>query len=883
MKTRIVYLCMLLSLVLSGLAAQSFEEYKKQQEAAMKQFAEKQIEGLARLQKEYADYVAKRDQEWAAYLLKEWENYQAFTGKQMPQRPKPQTVPAYKPAPSTGETATAPTPIPVADSRGVKAVQPMPQMVEPIRKPAEAERNMRSASFKFYGRTLTIPYDVALSQCVFPAINQKSIGAFWESASAANYTPTVESLLQNKTDLNINDYGYLLIAQQFARSVYPGKDNLARLLTWFVMVRSGYGVRIAYQDADIALLLPALQEIYQLSFLNLSGINYYVYPKLNAGSYYTYDKDYQSTGRMIDFNINAPINFAGRKAYKNYVYQFEDKSYNIQVSYDPDLIEFYKDYPLVDLSVYFNAPVSVQAKESLAEALMPIVSTMDEQKAVNFILKFIHDAFPYKTDPEQFGREKFFFAEEMFYYPYSDCEDRSVLFTYLVRETLGLKVVGLEYSDHVAAAVSFTSPVFGDYLMYENTKFVVSDPTYINAPVGLSMPQYKTVSPVVRKVTNRTPEDLTLEKQWETVQSAGFYKGSIRKNGKQLSDGSTLLTGYFAQPSRLGNVSMSGNVNGHNCFVAKLNRTGQTVWAKTLSSTENAVGMSVETTPSGNVVVAGVFTGAIKIDGKSIASSQGKADLFIATYSPTGNLIWLNKGGLEVIPDSFSTAFSVTFNSAGVRQNLKHAQGQLDEQFQGLYVDENGGVFYSGITNNALALAGNEKSVAFASAAAVDVVELLRIETKKFIDNQTDKSMAALMAAIRLVRFMGVSLTGEKIKESINQNNPNFQKTSPNIYKNLSKINFVKNSKGVITIQTDGGGDISFDKVKISNNSTISISELQNGDYKVDVLSGIKVGKLVVWYGLNYIKMFAKKGDLLFDYASDNSQVTVNVQKDILN
>jgi hypothetical protein len=883
MKTHIVYSFMFLTLVFSGVYAQSFEEYKKQQEAAMQKFADEQKEGLSRLQKEYADYVEKRDQEWADYLKKEWENYQAFTGKEMPQRPKPTTVPVFKPAPAKEQVATVSSPIVIKQTQVIKKSQPIPQMVEPLRKPAMDEKNLRSTTFQFYGRTITIPYDAALSQCVFPAVNQPSIGAFWESASATNYTPSIEKLLQAKTDLNINDFGYLLIVEKFARSIYPSGNNLPRLLAWFVMVRSGYGVRIAYQENDVALLLPSLQEIYQLSFLNMSGVNYYVYPKLNAGSFYTYDKDYQSAGRMVDFNINSPVNFAGRKANKTFVFEFEGKSYQIPLSYDPDLIDFYKDYPLVDLSVYFNAPVSVQAKESLAEALIPIVSTMNEEKAVNFILKFIHTAFPYKTDPEQFGREKFFFAEELFYYPYSDCEDRSVLFSYLVRETIGLKVVGLEYSDHVSAAVSFTTPVSGDYLMFENNEYVVSDPTYINAPVGLSMPQYKTVSPVVRKVSNRTVEDLSLDKQWEQLQAAGLYKGSIRKNGKQLTDGSFLLTGYFAQPTRLGNIDLSGTPNTHNCFVAKLNRSGQTVWAKILTSTGNSVGMSVETTSAGNVVVAGVFTGAIRLSGKSIASSPGKADLFVASYSPVGDLLWINKGGLEALPDSISMAFSVTFNNAGVRQSLKHADDQLDEQRQGLYIDNNGGVFYSGITNNALALAGNEKSVAFAAADAVDVVDLLRIETKKYLDKQTEKSMAALMAAIRLVRFMGVSLTGDKIKESINATNPNFKNNCPNIYKNLGKISFVKNSKGVITVATDGGGDISFDKVKISNNSTISISELQNGDYKVDVLSGIKVGKLVVWYGLNYIKMFAKKGDLLFDYATDNSQVTVNVQKDILN
>ena len=167
------------------------------------------------------------------------------------------------------------------------------------------------------------------------------------------------------------------------------------------------------------------------------------------------------------------------------------------MAYNPDLINFYKTYPQADLSVFFNAATSTQAKQSLVEVLKPYTSQMDELKAANFLLHFVQTAFQYKTDDEQFGREKFFFAEELFYYPYSDCEDRAILFSYLVREIMGLKVVGLNYPNHVATAVAFNSEVNGDYLMYKNKKYILSDPTFINAPVGQTMPQFKNVSPIV--------------------------------------------------------------------------------------------------------------------------------------------------------------------------------------------------------------------------------------------------------------------------------------------------------------------------------------------------------------------------------------------------
>ena len=44
------------------------------------------------------------------------------------------------------------------------------------------------------------------------------------------------------------------------------------------------------------------------------------------------------------------------------------------------------------------------------------------------------------------------------------------------------------YPGHLASAVCFNQQVTGDYILLSGNKFVVCDPTYIGAPVGLTMP-----------------------------------------------------------------------------------------------------------------------------------------------------------------------------------------------------------------------------------------------------------------------------------------------------------------------------------------------------------------------------------------------------------
>ena len=61
----------------------------------------------------------------------------------------------------------------------------------------------------------------------------------------------------------------------------------------------------------------------------------------------------------------------------------------------------------------------------------------------------------------------------------------------LVRDLLGLDMVLLHFPGHLATAVKFKSNVEGDFLDLDDGRYIVCDPTYIGAPVGLAMPEYK--------------------------------------------------------------------------------------------------------------------------------------------------------------------------------------------------------------------------------------------------------------------------------------------------------------------------------------------------------------------------------------------------------
>ena len=140
------------------------------------------------------------------------------------------------------------------------------------------------------------------------------------------------------------------------------------------------------------------------------------------------------------------------------------------------------------MDVYARAAYGREFSSALLESLRPCLEERDELTNVNMLLRFLQYDFEYSTDDDQFGYEKPFFLEENFVYPANDCEDRSILFSYLVKNLLGLDVVLLNYPNHVATAVCFNEDVAGDSASFNGRRFTICDPTYIGSYAGMTMP-----------------------------------------------------------------------------------------------------------------------------------------------------------------------------------------------------------------------------------------------------------------------------------------------------------------------------------------------------------------------------------------------------------
>ncbi len=472
----IVLTALLLWLTMPAFAESDFEKWQRQRMQNFQQFKD------------------QRDKDFTAFLKAHWRKMRLLRGKVRDKKPKPTRIPRAKIKRRTKPVSRLPRVKP-------PVIRPKPQKVQPPPKQPPARFKGTPTNVNFYGHQLPFRYDPAFKAHLGRTINKQSISEYWAELSRADYETLLTQLRELRRALQLNDWAYLQLIHKLIKKIHPKSANEQRFITWFLLTKEGYQARIAYSGRHVYLLMTSKQTLYAVSFFTFDGQRYYVIPvdgsSQQLGQVYTYDNHYPGANKPLDMRLSTAIATKRQPRTRRLVFKYGKKKYRLKVAYDKQTVDFFKSYPQMDIGLYFMSAVHPETSEPLLKQLRPLVKGKSELDAINLLLHFVQTAFSYKTDEDQFGVENYLFPEETFFYPYSDCEDRSVLFAWLVRNLVGLEVVGLDYPGHIATAVRFNGRVEGDSIQYRGKTYVIADPTYINARAGMAMPQFKRNKPGV--------------------------------------------------------------------------------------------------------------------------------------------------------------------------------------------------------------------------------------------------------------------------------------------------------------------------------------------------------------------------------------------------
>lgn len=453
---------------------------------------------------EYQQFKDARDSLFTEMLNQHWEQFEAFKSGESYEEPKPVELPKSEPVDRPRVPADFPEDqIPTIrfDIPDEELDEPMDQRPPPPPSPpsqTETRETASTANFDagFYNNTVLLPVDEEIKNIpVNESFKKEDIAKFWEQMSTSDFESLHKEFMNHKETWSLNDWGFAKMVHQTGSQLYDGNTSMANMFTWFFLSKAGFNARVGYNDDGVYLMLPSKNTIFANSFFEIGDHRYYIvgFGELatDPGGLYSYDGNYPDADNLVSTSVENIPKFEPEIITRDLSFSYRGESYDVSVEVNKNLISFYEYYPQTDFEVYFNAPVATETSKSLLNALKPIIEGKSETDAVNMLLRFTQTAFKYKVDPDNFGREKPLFPEETIYYEYSDCEDRAILFSFLVRNLVGLDIVGLHYPGHVATAVKFNVPVEGDSVTVNGATYTIADPTYINADIGMEMPDFK--------------------------------------------------------------------------------------------------------------------------------------------------------------------------------------------------------------------------------------------------------------------------------------------------------------------------------------------------------------------------------------------------------
>ena len=451
------------------------------------------------IQEEYNNFLGEINKEYVDFLKEAW--------KDMPgHKPLPEPTPIKEdPVVPIVAPEPAPRPQPLPDGNRIPVkVQPTPKP-EPAPAPPAPIREVpqpvvRYVKVHYFGIEASLRCDASQLPRL-GGVSEQEVSRLWQTLCDGRTNNLLSDCLRTRTDHDLCDWAYVQLLREVAAACYPAASlvNERTAMHMFLLAQSGFRVRMGRTDGRLYTLLATDSRLFKYSYWTIDNREYYLIDN-EASVNRLYISSATLPGEQAARMVNAQHNLFGSHTGTRRTLQ--SKRYpevQATIETNQNLIDFFNRYPrsyaAVDYKTvwryYALTPLSEPVRRSLYPALQKAIDGKGTLEKVEVLLNFVQTAFVYGYDDSIWGGDRPFFAEETLHYPYSDCEDRAILFSRLVRDLVQLDVALIYHPGHLYAAVRFPSSVSvgGDYIVVDGARYTIADPTYIGARVGMTMPK----------------------------------------------------------------------------------------------------------------------------------------------------------------------------------------------------------------------------------------------------------------------------------------------------------------------------------------------------------------------------------------------------------
>lgn len=346
-----------------------------------------------------------------------------------------------------------------------------------------AVANLNSVAVSFYSEQITLPYNTDFLQPYAGPVQEKMLVNYYRQLLRQDYRTLLEALDRQRQALRLNDWLYYELIGQTIGQIAPQLSSLQReLLSWFLLSQSGFDTRLTFRQDAVYLYVYSTEQVFEVplikdgnrSFVNLTSVHNR--KQNDTQGLYLLNFNPVPEGRSFSFLLKQLPLLRPQTTSRSFRFSYGDYVYQIDAELDLTLIAVMEHHPVIAEAQYVETPLSPTLFASLLSQFRPMIQGKSEQEIAEFLVAFTRSAFPYMDDKDYFGYSRPMFADEVLYYPYSDCEDRVALFYQLAQQLLDLPMIAVAFEDHLTVAVAFSTAV-GQPIPYKGRNYYICDPT----------------------------------------------------------------------------------------------------------------------------------------------------------------------------------------------------------------------------------------------------------------------------------------------------------------------------------------------------------------------------------------------------------------------
>ncbi|MCB0374791.1 MAG: hypothetical protein KDD04_02620 [Sinomicrobium sp.] len=345
-----------------------------------------------------------------------------------------------------------------------------------------ATPQVSSVQVHFFSEELSIQYDRNILVELARPTQENDMVKFYKTLEQRNYKPLLDDLLEKKRQLELNDWLFYELMKRAVNNIV-GKGSSARveLTCWFLLSKAGFDTRLTYLKEQQFVYVYTTDEVFEVPMIREQGRDYANLTSIRSKgksneALYMVNFAPNPNGKAFGFYLPYLPLLKTEPEKKHFTFPYRDKVYELDVEVDKTSAEIMEYYPFIEEQQYLQVPLSRTLAKSLLPQLQNWVTGLTKIQALELLASFTRSSFKYKEDKEYFGRSKPMIADEVFLYPYSDCEDRSALFFCLVKELVDLPMIIVAFPDHLTIGVALEEEI-GDAIRYEGKNYYICDPT----------------------------------------------------------------------------------------------------------------------------------------------------------------------------------------------------------------------------------------------------------------------------------------------------------------------------------------------------------------------------------------------------------------------